>query len=103
LTALRGKEPEFESVIATIGFDSGRHYWSLKLDEYGHEHDIFIGICKREVNGQPISTNKHLLDSQAAWGWICTDGKKVAPGVGSHSYGDYSKIGEELGVLLEFR
>ena len=60
---MRGRESDFESVIATIGFDSGRHYWSLKLDEYGNEHDIFIGVCKREVNGQPISTAKHLIES----------------------------------------
>lgn len=79
LTAQRGRNAEFESVIATIGFDSGRHYWSVKLDEFATEHDIFVGVCKRENNGQPISTEKHLLAGNAAWGWICTEGSKGGP------------------------
>ena len=93
-------------MLATIGFESGKHFWSVKLDEYGHENDIFIGVCRRDANNKPLNLAGHVLESNAAWGWVCTNGAKRWPGnLGSNgqAYGDYSKIGEELGVLLEFK
>lgn len=41
----------YESTLGTVGFDSGRHYWEVKLDEFGDLQDIYVGICKRESNG----------------------------------------------------
>jgi hypothetical protein len=50
MTANRGRgSATYETVLGTLGFSSGRHYWEIKLDAYGHEDDIFIGVCKQEV------------------------------------------------------
>ena len=47
MTANRGRgTPTHETVLGTMGFSSGRHYWEIKIDAYGHEEDIFVGICK---------------------------------------------------------
>lgn len=47
MTANRGRgTPTYETVVGQLGFSSGRHYWEIKLDHYGHEEDIFIGIGK---------------------------------------------------------
>ena len=102
MTANRGRgTPTYESVIGTLGFSSGRHYWEIKLDIYGHEEDIFIGISKQEVK-----LSSHAVESGSTWGWTCTSGKKMWPAserVQTQSYGDYSKLLEVIGVLLEFR
>lgn len=100
--------------MANTGFDQGRHYWSITLDAFGHEKDIFIGVCTRDAGASAelgleapkrgFDFSRHMMESGTpSWGWICTDGKKVGSTlVGSHAYGDYSKIGEELGMLLHF-
>lgn len=93
----------YESMLGTVGFDSGRHYWEVKLDEFGDLQDIYIGICKKEHNGQPQNLNQHLFGIADTWGWICTGNEKRGAGVpsGKQNYGDYSKINEDIGVLLE--
>lgn len=85
-----------------MGFNSGRHYWEVTLDIYGTEEDIFVGICK-----QDIKLNAHGCETpNSTWGWQCTSGRKMSPmsdgRAHAQSYGDYSKIGEKIGVLLEF-
>ena len=51
-----------------MGFNSGRHYWEIKIDVYGHEEDIFIGICKKD-----IKYNAHGVETpNSTYGWTCT-------------------------------
>lgn len=47
MTAIRGRgSHSFETVLASIGFSTGRHYWEITIDIYGTEEDIFIGVCR---------------------------------------------------------
>jgi hypothetical protein len=47
MTANRGRgTPTYETVLGTLGFATGRHYWEIKIDAYGHEEDIFIGVSR---------------------------------------------------------
>lgn len=102
MTANRGRgTPTYETVLGTLGFQSGRHYWEIKIDAYGHEEDIFLGVSKQDVK-----LSSHGVESGSTWGWTCTSGKKMWPAgdrVQTQSYGDYSKLNEVIGVLLEFR
>lgn len=96
----RGTGPGYQSVLANVGFDTGTQFWTMAIDIYGHEKDVFIGVTRMEPNQVGLlNYSKHLIESGACWGWMCTDGTKIGSTVqGSQVYGDYSKIGEELGV-----
>jgi hypothetical protein len=73
MTANRGRgTPTHETILGTMGFSTGRHYWEIKIDAYGHEDDIFLGVCKQEVK-----LNHHPIESGGAWGWTCTGGRKM--------------------------
>ncbi len=52
-------------VLATVGFNSGKHYWEIKLEHYSTETDIFAGVCPKQRCEQLIE----LID---VYGWICT-------------------------------
>ena len=67
LTANKKYEINFETVLATVGFDSGRHYWEIKLDTFVDMEDIFIGVARRN-----IELNIRAWDTGSFWGWICT-------------------------------
>ena len=81
-----------------MGFNSGRHYWELKLEHYATERDIFAGIC-------PKQRCEALTELNDVYGWICSMDKKLKRVDGAmtdETYGDYSSIGDTIGVLLEF-
>jgi tripartite motif-containing protein 9/67 len=46
LTANKKIEIDFETVLATVGFNSGRHYWEIKLDTFVEMEDIFVGVAR---------------------------------------------------------
>jgi hypothetical protein len=67
LTANKKFEIDFETVLATVGFDNGKHYWEIKLDTFVDMEDIFVGVCRRGID-----LNIRAWDSGLFWGWICT-------------------------------
>jgi hypothetical protein len=50
LTANKKFEIDFQTVLATVGFDSGKHYWEIKLDTFVDMEDIFIGVARRNID-----------------------------------------------------
>jgi hypothetical protein len=75
MTANRGRgTPTYETVLGTLGFSSGRHYWEIRIDAYGHEEDIFVGVSRQDAK-----LSSHGVESGNTWGWTCTSGKKMWP------------------------
>ena len=37
-------------MLATVGFNTGRHYWEIKLDTFVEMEDIFVGVAKRNID-----------------------------------------------------
>ena len=97
----RGKDTAlYESVLGTIGFESGKHYWEIKIDDYGHESDIFIGVATRT---NPNSLSSSPAPHEAGWGWIASGNMLHIGGkVQRTLFGGYTKIGSIVGILLEF-
>lgn len=50
LTANKKQETSFETVLANIFFENGSHYWEITVDTFIDMEDIYIGICKKNVN-----------------------------------------------------
>ena len=67
MTANKKYEIDYETVLATVGFNSGRHYWEIKLDTFVDLEDILIGVARRN-----IELSMKNWDSGSFWGWICT-------------------------------
>lgn len=76
MTASRGRNTHhYETVLGSMGFNSGRHYWEITIDVFGTEEDIFIGVCKSETK-----LAAHGVETPgAAWGWQCTSSRKIWP------------------------
>lgn len=67
LTANKKFEIDFETVLANVGFSSGRHYWEIRLDTFVEMEDIFIGVARRNID-----LYIRAWDTGQFWGWICT-------------------------------
>ena len=67
LTANKKFEIDYETVLATVGFNNGKHYWEIKLDTFVEMEDIYVGIAKRNVD-----LYMRAWDTGAFWGWVCT-------------------------------
>ena len=67
LSANKKFEIDHQTVLATIGFETGKHYWEIKLDTFIDMEDIFIGVARRTVD-----LTIRAWDSGPFWGWICT-------------------------------
>mmetsp|Transcript_43391 Transcript_43391/g.51032 ORF Transcript_43391/g.51032 Transcript_43391/m.51032 type:complete len:182 (+) Transcript_43391:1-546(+) len=100
LTANKKHETDHETVLANIGFDSGQHYWEISIDTFVDIEDIYIGVAKKNVGLYTRAT-----DTGCFWGWMCTGDRKFESSPnGNHlsTFGGMCKIGDIIGVLLEF-
>ncbi len=91
---------DYETVLATVGLNSGRHYWEIKLDTFVEMEDIFVGIARRNID-----LHMRAWDTGSFWGWICTGSRKfcpASPGPQVLEYGGFSKINDTIGVMVEF-
>jgi len=89
--------------LGSIAIGSGRHYWEIKIDKFVDLNDIIIGVS---LKGMDIRNGP--FDASKFWGWICTSGRKLYPSPSggrqeAKEYGGCAKIGDNLGVLFEFR
>ena len=50
LTANKKQEVDFETVLATFGFNQSRHYWEIVIDAFVEMEDIYVGIAKQNLN-----------------------------------------------------
>lgn len=99
-------EADYEAVVGSIAFSSGRYYWEIKVDKFVEQDDIIIGVVNKSVD---IRTR--LFETGKFYGWICTGGRKISPAVpGGHlnpkEYGgqdNCAKIGDTLGCIFEFK
>lgn len=66
LTANKKYEIDYETVLASVGFNSGRHYWEIKLDTFVDMEDIFVGVARRNID-----LYMRAWDTGSFWGWIC--------------------------------
>jgi hypothetical protein len=66
LTANKKFEIDYETVLANVGFNCGKHYWEIKLDTFVEMEDIFVGIARRNID-----LYTRAWDSGSFWGWIC--------------------------------
>ena len=53
-------------MLASVGFNNGRHYWEIKLDTFVEMEDIFVGIARRNID-----LYTRAWDTGSFWGWIC--------------------------------
>ena len=90
-------------MLGTVEISSGQHYWEIKIEKFVELDDIIIGVSLKgiDINQRPFDTGKF-------WGWICTGGRKLFPSspggpAQAREYGGCAKIGDTIGVLLEFK
>ena len=50
LTVNKKQENDHETVLANVGFDSGKHYWEITVDAFVDVEDVYIGIAKNTVD-----------------------------------------------------
>ncbi len=72
LTANKKYEIDYENVLASVGFNSGRHYWEIKLDTFVEMEDIFVGVARRNID-----LYIRAWDTGSFWGWICAGYDKL--------------------------
>lgn len=89
--------------MGTIAISQGVHYWEIKIDKFVELDDIIIGVSLKgmDIRSRPFETGKF-------WGWICTGGRKIYPSSPggppiAREYGCCAKIGDNIGVLFEFK
>lgn len=66
LTANKRYEVNNESVLATVGFNQGKHYWEVKLDTFVEHEDIFVGVACRSIN-----LYSRASEAGNFWGYLC--------------------------------
>lgn len=100
LTVNKKQENDHETILANVGFDSGRHYWEVIVDTFVDIEDISIGVAKNNID-----LYTRASETGNFWGWICTSDRKFeSSSCGNHfsKFGDMCKHGDSVGVLLEF-
>ena len=84
------------TVTTNLGFNTGKHYWEITLDQFEELENVLIGVCRL-----PIDLYKRAQDTGQFWGYIVAEGKKFSGTPPQQTeYGGMSKIGDVIGILL---
>eukprot|EP00331_Platyophrya_macrostoma_P005446 CAMPEP_0176408176 /NCGR_PEP_ID=MMETSP0127-20121128/1806_1 /TAXON_ID=938130 /ORGANISM="Platyophrya macrostoma, Strain WH" /LENGTH=343 /DNA_ID=CAMNT_0017787433 /DNA_START=28 /DNA_END=1059 /DNA_ORIENTATION=+ len=98
LTATKAGDADYQTVLGSLQLSAGRHYWEVKIDKYGDEEDLFVGIARKEINLNAIP-----LETKMFWGYMVCGAKKVGSDGVLLDYGYQAKTGDIIGVLLEYK
>ena len=101
LSISRGlSSPDYESIMGTCGISQGTHYWTVRLDHFATEEDIYIGVCRKR-KGMSMST--HVSELPSFYGWSPTAARLIMPNGGrENNVFEPCYIGQEVGIQLDF-
>jgi hypothetical protein len=92
---------EHQIVLTEQGYSIGKNYCEVILDTEPYERSVIVGVSLKR-NDFNLNPN----DVKGFWGFVLSDCKKVtnnAQGkVELTEYGDVCKMGDRVGILVEF-
>ena len=90
------------TVLATVGYSRGKHYWEITVQQYEGNTSIYLGICKKV-------DSVTLAELRDTYGLLIPENKKFLrpPDSGNYTldrktHGQPAKNGDVYGTLLEF-
>ena len=100
-TALKQGGDELQFVLTEPGLTCGKNYCEFTLDTEPYERSVIIGVSLQRTDFV-LSTG----DMKGFWGFVLSECKKIFNNASGKvevvEYGDITKIGDKVGVLIEF-
>jgi hypothetical protein len=100
-TAIKQGGDEHQIVLAEQGYAIGKNYCEIILDTEPYERSVIVGVSLKR-NDFNLNPN----DVKGFWGFVLSDCKKVTNNtqgkVELTEYGDVCKMGDRVGILVEF-
>ncbi len=95
---LGGDDHQF--ALASQGFSSGKHYCEFTLETEPYEKSVIIGVTLKR-NDFYLNSN----EMKGFYSFVLSECKKVSNNTKLESveYGDITKMGDRIGVLMEFQ
>ena len=96
---LGGDEHQF--AMTEQGFSFGKHYCEIILETEPYERSVIVGVSVRR-------TEFHLnsVEMKGFYGYVLSECKKVSNNAAGKvdlvDYGDITKIGDRIGIMMEF-
>jgi hypothetical protein len=79
----------------------GKNYCEITLDTEPYERSVIVGVSLKRTD-----FNLNPNDMRGYWGFVLSDCKKVSNNaqgkVELTEYGDVCKIGDKIGILIDF-
>ncbi len=92
---------EHQFALTTQAYTSGKHYFEVLLETEPYERSVIIGVTLKR---QDYILNPS--DVKGLYGFVLSECKKVSNGANGKvelvEYGDITKIGDKVGVMMEF-
>lgn len=99
--ALKQGGDEHQMALTEQGYSFGRIYCEVILETEPYEKSVIIGISQKRTD-----FNLNPNDVKGFWGFVLSDCKKVSNNASGKvdliEYGDVCKIGDRVGMLMEF-